>query len=154
MNSYRSEALELALRELTRTAEAAAIVGPAERQLRRITDGYLPKLFTARLFVYAEPWGSVVRRAVEVLARQAGYPHSIDYAALWPVEAWLEAQANTDVEYDQWRALNDAYWAVREARKHKDVAPGTYAVSLACAVDSETRALLTKWVAHALTLAR
>lgn len=158
MNRYRCEVLEQAVSDLSRTAEAAAIVGPAEPMLRRVTARHLPELFTPRLYVYAEPWGSVVRRAVEVLARGVGYPHSIDHACLWPLETWLETQANAlanhDHNHDKWSALNDAYWAVREARKQRDDAPGTYAVSLACAVDGETRDLLGAWVAHAITFAR
>lgn len=158
MNRYRSETLEQAIRELTLTAEAAAIVGPAERQLRRISARHLSTLFTTRLSVYAEHWGSVVRRAIDVLARRVGYPHAVDHDELYALETWIANRqlvtGNSELDSDKWRALDQAYYAVREARKHRGDSPGTYAVSLACAVDDETRSLLAAWIAHAVSFAR
>lgn len=158
MNCYRAPILEQAIADLSETAEAAAIVGPAEPMLRRISARHLPSLFVEGLGVYAEPWRSVVRHAIDVLARRVGYPHAVDHRNLWPLETWLEEQAratsNADHDHDKWSAFDQAYWAVREARKQRDEAPGTRAVALACAVDSETRALLAMWVAHAIKLAR
>lgn len=158
MNHYRSEIIERVIVDLSCTAEAAAIVGPAEPLLRRVTDRHLPKLFFERLYVYAEPWGSLVRGAVDVIAQRIGYPHSVDHGSLYPFEMWLADREletiNYELDNDKRYALDQAYYAVREARKQRYESPGAYAVVLACAFDSETRARLAGWVQHAVSLAR
>lgn len=148
MNTYRSELLFHAMLALSDRPVAASLVGPREPALRRVSALCGQRLFAQRLYVFAEPWGTLVHAAVAAVAQRVGCPATAAKDAM-ALETWVERQSPCDYGATGNNDLDYAYWTARAARKWKNQHPGVEIVAFAAEFDEGVRDGLARWLDHA-----
>lgn len=145
MNDYRSHTMWEACLDLSESDVCAVLVGRAEPSLRRLSERRSRLLFTQGLYVYAEPWGSLVIEACRIVARSAGYTATMraqrDIRYAW---RWLEKRY--DDSRDDFNSIDLAYWTLRQAGTWKCEYPGTMAVAFAADRSDHIRNQFARWI--------